>query len=448
MKDLTQGNEAKVMLQFAFPLIVGNIFQQFYNIADTILVGKFVGSDALAAVGSSFSIVIFLTSIIIGLCMGASTLFAHFFGAKEISLLKKSIYNGFIFIALLTLILNVLVLSFSTPILQLVHTPESIFTATKTYLTIIFYGLGFTFLYNYFSCLLRALGNSFMPLIFLIVSSLLNIVLDLIFIIGFQMGVEGAALATIIAQAFSALLITFYSTKKLSFLHYTKQDFRLNIPLMKQLIHYSVFTSIQQSIMNFGILMIQGLVNTFGVSVMAAFAAAVKIDAFAYMPAQDFGNAFAIYIAQNKGARQTKRIHKGIKIALGISTLFCAIASLCVLLFATPLLTLFISKDALEILHYGKEYLWIVSTFYILIGYLFLSYGYYRGIGKANISVILTVISLGLRVALAYTFAPSLGVIAIWWAIPVGWFIADLTSLCFYIYFKKNHSNPINTKAC
>ena len=438
MKDLTQGNEGRVMLQFAFPLIIGNIFQQLYNIADTIIVGKYIGTDALAAVGSSFSIVVFLTSIIIGLCMGSSTLFAHFFGAKKDLLLKKSIFNGFVFVGSIALLLNIIVLVFIDSILKLVHTPSIIFAPTKAYLVVIFWGLGFTFLYNYFASLLRALGNSLTPLIFLIISALINIVLDLVFIIVFKWGISGAALATIIAQGISAVFCVIYCFIKVPLLRFQLDDLKLDFSLLKEIINYSVLTSIQQSIMNFGILMIQGLVNTFGVAVMAAFAAAVKIDAFAYMPAQDFGNAFSIYMAQNKGANKPLRMKRGIKVACSISTIFCILASACVLIFSTNLLTLFIPKNQLEIIQYGKEYLWIVGSFYILIGYLFLFYGYYRGVGHTNISVVLTVISLGLRVALAYICAPLFGVTAIWWAIPIGWLIADGVGLYLYFRFNKN----------
>ncbi len=183
--------------------------------------------------------------------------------------------------------------------------------------------------------------------------------------------------------------------------------------------------------MNFGILLIQGLVNSFGVSIMAAFAAAVKIDSFAYMPVQDFGNAFSTYIAQNKGAGESKRIKKGVKSSFKIITLFCIIISALVVFFSKELMTIFISPSEVEIIAYGSQYLYIVSIFYFLIGYLFMFYGFYRGIGSTNVSILLTVISLGLRVGIAYLLAPTLGVTAIWWAIPIGWLIADIVGIAF-----------------
>ena len=431
-KDLTTGNETKAIVTFAIPLIIGNIFQQLYNIADSVIVGKYIGPSALAAVGSSFTIMVFLTSIILGLCMGASVLFSQFFGAKQEGELKNSIFTAFVFIGLVTVVINLCSILFTDQILQFMNIPVDLFEQTKQYITIIFYGMGFTFLYNYFCSLLRAVGNSVVPLVFLIVSAIINIVLDIVFITQFDMGVAGAAYATIIAQGVSGIATAVYCFIKLPLMRLKAQDCKIHMPMLKKIASYSVLTSIQQSIMNFGILLIQGLVNSFGVAVMAAFAAAVKIDSFAYMPVQDFGNAFTTYIAQNKGAEKYDRIKTGIKSAFKLVTLFCILISAAVVLFSEQLMLIFVKAEETQIIAYGVEYLCIVGVFYCLIGYLFLFYGLYRGLGKANMSIVLTVISLGLRVVLAYVFAPIVGLTAIWWAIPIGWLIADLVGLlCF-----------------
>ncbi|MFR1709778.1 MAG: MATE family efflux transporter [Clostridium sp.] len=428
-KDLTKGNETKAIISFAIPLIVGNIFQQLYNVADSIIVGKYIGSSALAAVGSSFTIIVFLTSIILGLCMGASVVFSQCFGAKDEVNLKSSIFTAFIFIGVITIIINLFSIIFADNILNFMNTPEVLFKDVKQYIIIIFYGIGFTFIYNYFCCLLRSMGNSFIPLVFLIVAAIINIVLDIVFITVFNLGIAGAAYATIIAQGVSGIATAIYCFIKLPTVRFKLSDFKIDIKTLKLVANYSVLASIQQSIMNFGILLIQGLVNSFGVSVMAAFAAAVKIDSFAYMPVQDFGNAFSTYIAQNKGANETLRIKKGIKSSFKIITLFCIAISAIVVLFAKNLMTIFISPSEIEIINYGSQYLYIVSAFYFLIGYLFMFYGFYRGIGASKISILLTIISLGLRVGLAYCLSPIFGVTAIWWAIPIGWLIADIVGI-------------------
>lgn len=428
IKDLTYGNESKVIIQFAIPMIIGNLFQQFYNIADTIIVGRFIGAGALAAVGSSYTLMVFLTSIILGLCMGSGVVISNFFGAREPDKLKSSILMSFIFIAPITAIINGLAIGFIDEILYFIQIPIDIFPETKHYLQIIFYGIGFTFIYNYFASVLRSMGNSIVPLLFLIVSAVLNIVLDLIFIVPLGMGVEGAAIATIIAQGFSAVGLALYTFIKVPFIRPKLKDFRFNPGLFQLIARDSVLTSLQQSIMNFGILMVQGLVNSFGVSVMAAFAAGVKIDSFAYMPVQDFGNAFATFIAQNKGAGKSERIRNGIRSAVKIISLFCIAISILVVFFAQPLMSIFIEANEIEIIRIGVQYLIIEASFYILIGYLFMFYGLYRGFGRAGMSVVLTVASLGTRVVLAYGLSslPAIGLVGIWWAIPIGWALADL----------------------
>lgn len=432
--DLTKGSISRGMLLFAAPMILGNLLQQLYNIADTFIVGRFLGAGSLAAVGSSFTLMVFLTSIILGLCMGSGVVFSMHAGAREEAALKNSIFIAFVFIAAATFLINLGAFLLIDPLLKLLQIPADIFEETRIYLQIIFIGIGFTFIYNYFAALLRALGNSVAPLICLAVAALTNILLDLVLILVFHMGVAGAAWATITAQGLSALSIALYSFCTLPCLRLKKDSLHLHPDRLMRIIHFSLMTCIQQSIMNFGILMVQGLVNSFGVTVMAAFAAAVKIDAFAYMPVQDFGNAFSTYIAQNFGAVQAGRIRQGIRCAILIALIFCVIISLFVFLFAAPLMQLFIDPSEQAIIAIGAHYLRIEGACYCGIGCLFLLYGLYRGIGRAGISVILTVISLGTRVALAYLTAPipAIGLNGIWWAIPIGWFLADLTGLLYW----------------
>ncbi|MGI6684105.1 MAG: MATE family efflux transporter [Bacillota bacterium] len=439
-EDLTCGKETSVMLRFAIPMIIGNMFQQLYNVADTIIVGKFIGAGALAAVGSSYTLMVFLTSIIMGLCMGSSVVISMSFGAGDMEKLKRSVFTSFWFIALITVIINVFALIFIDRILYFIQIPKNVLVDTRQYLQIVFYGIGFTFIYNYFSAALRSIGNSVVPLIFLIISAVINIVLDIIFIVPLEMGVSGAAFATIIAQGFSAVGIAIYSFAMVPQIRPERRHLHFNSGLLKLIANYSLLSSIQQSIMNFGILMIQGLVNSFGVSVMAAFAAAVKIDSFAYMPAQDFGNAFSTFIAQNKGAKKEQRIRNGIRSAVKIITLYCVAISILVVVFAKPLMGIFIKAEEVEIIKMGMKYLYIEGSFYCLIGYLFMFYGLYRGYGKPSMSIVLTIVSLGSRVALAYILSavPAIGIVGIWWAIPIGWALADIVG-----YYKMKRESII-----
>ena len=272
------------------------------------------------------------------------------------------------------------------------------------------------------------------------VSALGNIVLDLVFILKLHMGTEGAAWATILAQLLSALGIGLYVWIKMPHLLPERRHFYWDRNILKTISRYSILTCVQQSVMNFGILMVQGLVNSYGVTVMAAFAAAVKIDSFAYMPVQDFGNAFSTFIAQNQGAGKRERIRSGLKAAVLSSGLFCLVISAVTVCFAGPLMTIFISPEETEIIRIGVQYLHIEGACYVGIGCLFLLYGLYRGLGRAGVSVVLTVISLGTRVALAYLLSPipAIGLLGIWWAVPVGWFLADTAGFWYFWKMEKS----------
>lgn len=428
---LTEGNITRALIKFSIPMILGNLLQQLYNVADTFIVGHYIGTDALAAVGSSFTIMTFLTSIILGLCMGSGILFSMFYGAKQLDKMKTSFFVSFVGIGIFSIGLEIVCLLAIDLILNFMNIPRDIFMDTHQYLFIIFLGLVFTFIYNYFSSLLRALGNSKIPLIFLALASIINIVLDIYLVAEVAMGVAGAAVATLIAQAFSAIGIMLYVFLSQKELLPQRKHWHFEREIFEKIKAYSLLTCIQQSVMNFGILMIQGLVNSFGLVTMSAFAAAVKIDSFAYMPVQDFGNAFSTYIAQNKGAGLEERIHKGFKVAVVMASIFCIFISALVFIFADKLMLIFIESSKSEIIYQGAQYLRIEGACYLGIGCLFLLYGYYRGVGKPGISVVLTVISLGTRVVLAYLLAPLFGTLAIWWAIPIGWFLADLIGIMY-----------------
>ena len=429
----------KTMLRFAVPMILGDLLQQCYNIADTVIVGQFLGTDALAAVGSSFALMTFLTSVLLGLSMGSGTVFSIRFGQGDRHGLKEGILASFVLLGAVTVVLSAAIFAGLSWIIQALRTPEALVQPTREYLQVIFWGMAAIFFYNFFASLLRSLGDSVAPLLFLAVSAVLNIALDLWFVAGLHRGVAGAAEATVISQYVSGVGIALYAWIKFPHLLRREPGVRLRWSRVREVAGFSSLTCLQQSIMNLGILAAQGLVNSFGPTVMAAFAAGVKIDAFAYLPVQDFGNAFSIFVAQNFGAGASGRIRRAVKGAALTSAAFSLAVSLGVFLLAEPLMGLFIDRGEAAVIAEGVRYLCIEGAFYCLIGLLFLLYGLYRALGKPGMSVVLTVVSLGTRVALAYGLSaiPGLGVLGIWWSVPIGWFLADALGAGVYLAKRK-----------
>ena len=443
--DLTQGGITRTLLAFTLPMIAGAMLQQCYNIADTLIVGRFVGPEALAAVGSAYTLMVFITSILLGLSMGSGTVVSLKYGAGDADGVRRSIGAAFVIVGAATAMLTALSFLLIDEILILLQVPHDVYAPMRTYLWVIFVGIVFTFLYNFYASLLRAVGDSVTPLWFLAVSAVLNIALDLVFILVFNWGVAGAAWATVASQAVSGVGIMVYTLKSVPVLRLRMADLHPDGKTMKEITSFSTLTSVQQSVMNFGILMVQGLVNSFGMHTMAAFAAAVKIDSFAYMPVQEFGNAFSTFIAQNFGAGKRMRIRQGIKSAVAVSAVFSVAVSAIVFALAEPLMGIFVDAGETEIISIGVDYLRIEGAFYAGIGLLFLLYGYYRAVRMPAMSVVLTVLSLGLRVLLAYVLSavPSIGVNGIWWAVPIGWFIADVVGVAYY--YKSKNECPQNS---
>lgn len=432
--DMTEGSITGRLLKFAFPLMLGNLLQQLYNIADTLIVGRYLGKTALGAVGSSYTLMVFITSILIGLCMGSSAFFSMRFGRRDYEGFRQGVFLSFVFIGLFALILNVLVFAGADAIIEALHVPSEVRGSMQSYMTVISAGIMAVFLYNFFSNLLRAVGNSVIPLVFLGISVVVNILLDLLFVVTFAWGVAGAAFATVLAQYISGIGILIYYCLRCPALHVEKRHMRMDAGMLRDIARLSGLTCLQQSIMNFGILMVQGLVNSFGSVVMAAFTVAVKIDTLAYSPVQDFGNAFSTYAAQNYGAGKTDRIRRGMRSAFCAVLVFCACISTLVFTFAEPLMAVFVKHGEKEVIAAGMRYLRIEGACYVGIGILFLLYGYYRATDRAWMSVILTVISLGTRVLLAYGLSslPDIGVDGIWVSVPVGWLLADITGGLVY----------------
>ena len=430
-RDLTRGPIARSLVLFALPMMAGNLLQQFYNIADTLIVGRALGTDALAAVGSAYTLMTFLTSILLGLSMGSGALFSIYRGRGDEASLRSAIAHAFGLILLLTLALNAAVYAFLNPILHFLRVPATVWGGMREYLLVVFAGLVATSVYNYLACLLRALGNSAAPLVFLGVSALLNVGLDLLFVPALGWGIAGAAWATVFAQYVSAAGMLVYVLAKCKNLLPKRSELHLNRSILGEIFRLSSLTCAQQSVMNFGILMVQGLVNSFGATVMAAFAAAVKIDTFAYLPVQDFGNAYSTFAAQNFGAKRIDRIREGTRRAFLLSAGFGAALSIAVCALAAPLMRLFVDPGETAVVAAGVRYLRIEGALYAGIGCLFLFYGYFRAVQRPGVSVVLTAISLGTRVLLAYLLSALWGETGIWLSIPIGWLLADLAGLWF-----------------
>ncbi|NBI16569.1 MATE family efflux transporter [Neglecta sp. X4] len=433
-KDLTKGPVFQTMCAFALPMILGNLLQQGYNLVDTWVVGRFVGPGALAAVGSAFALMTFLTSVLLGLCMGSGVVFSLCFGSRNPQRLQSSIASAFALTAALGGLLTACALLGVDRIIRWMNIPGEIAAMAREYLILVFWGIPAIALYNFFGAYLKALGDSVVPLLFLGLSTALNIGLDILLVAVWRQGAAGAAAATVIAQYISGIGIALYTLWKNQPLRQAFKSFRVEKAGLGEIVRYSFLTCLQQSVMNLGILMVQGLVNSFGTTVMAAFAAGVKIDSFAYMPAQEFGNAFSTFIAQNRGAGETGRIKKGVRWGVLTSVSYCLLVSLALWFLAKPLMLIFVDASQTAIIAQGVQYLRIIGPFYCGIGCLFLLYGLYRALGRPAVSVVLTVISLGTRVALSYALSaiPALGVIGIWWSIPIGWALADAAGLLLY----------------
>lgn len=437
--DLTRGPIGRGLIRFCLPLIAGNLLQQLYNVVDTWVVGRYLGQDALAAVGSAFSLVVLLTSVVLGLCMGSGVVFSQLWGQNRREEMRRAMGNALVLCLGICLVLTALSCALLSPILRLMNVPIAVQPDMAAYLRVILPGMLLTFAYNYMAAAERSVGNSLSPLIFLCASTMVNIALDLLFVAAFHWGIAGAAWATVIAQAVAAVGIALHGARRMADCLPAPRHLMPDGALMRRIFSVSAITSLQQSVMNFGILMIQSLVNSFGAEVMAAFAVGVKVDAFAYAPAQDFAGGYATFISQNMGAGQWTRIRRGVRDAFLMSCVFCAAVSALVGLFAPQLMGLFMTGESAGAIAVGVRYLRTEGLCYVGIGLLFLFYATFRGMEKPAVSLWLTVISLGLRVALAYAFAPVWGVEAIWWSIPIGWAMADIAGAAL---LKRALSNP------
>lgn len=436
--DMTEGSSSKILITFAIPMVLGNIFQQLYNTTDAIIVGRFIGKNALAAVGVSNPIMSIALFFIFGICMGTSILMSQLFGSGEYKILKKEVSTALIVGIIFTIILSITCILLSRWVLIITGTPKEILNDADIFLKIIFGGLIFSFLYNYYSSALRAIGDSKTPLIFLIVSCLLNGILCIILIIVFKLGVAGSAIATVIAQGISSILCIVYVYIKIPLIRLNRKELVIDKSLVRLTMQYSWVTALQQTCLYIGRLLVQGVVNSFGINAIAAYNSVTRVDSFVLAPGDSFSSSVATYSAQNKGRGKLDRIIDGYKKSNIIITAYSVTTALIVFCGAEKIMNLFISGPEREVILIGVRYLKLMSIFYVLSGFCNIFQGLFRGVGKLRITFIATLMQIFVRVALSYILAPYLGISSVCYAIAIGWILMIIyEGLACKKYFKE-----------
>jgi len=420
--DMTRGAIAPQIIRFTMPLIMGNFFVLTYNAADSIIVGRFIGANALAALGAASPIMNIMLFLIIGICLGMSVLMGNYFGSNDIEKLKKVISTSIISGGVFTLLLIILGFFCTHNILEIMNTPPEIIGDATTYLQIIFVGLIFTFIYNIYASTLRSMGNSKVSLYFLIASAFLNVVLDILFVVVWKQGVAGVALATVIAEAFSALFCILYVRLNIPFLNFKPSEFVFDYDLLKIITSYSSVAAMQQITLHLGKFLIQGAVNPLGVVVIAAFNAVTRIDDFVMVVQQNIGHGITGFSAQNKGKGNYSRIRKGFLIGVKMEVFYSFLMTLIIFVFAEDLMGLFVGKAESKVVAEGVQYLKVMSLLYLLPGITNIIQGYFRGLGKMKKTLNATSIQIVVRVIVAYLIASYFGIAGFALACLIGWF--------------------------
>ncbi|HBF8542078.1 TPA: MATE family efflux transporter [Clostridioides difficile] len=435
MKDLTTGHEGKSIFFFAMPMLIGSLFQQLYNTADSITVGRFIGKEAMAAVSGANPIMFLLVAALMGVSLGFSILVSQFYGSGDLKKVKATIDTTYILLFIGSILISILGIVFGGPMLKLMNTPESVFAQSKLYLTIIFSGILFSAGYNSVSAILRGLGDSVTPLYFLIIATILNIVLDLTFIVVLRMGVEGVALATIMAQAVSFIISIIYLNKKHEVLKFKIKGIVYDNKIFKDGLRLGLPSGVQQMLFSIGNMALQFLVNSYGTSAMAAFGAGLRIENFISLPIMNLGSAVSTFVAQNIGAGENERVKKGIRESIKMTLVLAVTVIALILLFRENLIALFnTDKDVIKI---GSSYLFIIGPFFLFIGTSFVLSSAMKGAGDSMFALISSIVSLWLgRLPASYMLSKFFGTDGIWMGIPFGWTLGLIVTV---IYYKKGH---------
>ncbi len=432
MRDLTLGNEGRVILKFAGPMLIGNVFQQLYNVINAIVVGQFIGKEALAAVGASFPIIFMLVSFIIGITMGSTIIISQYFGAGDLKRVKKSIDTLYIFLFFGSIIISILGIAFSNFIFKLTGLPDDIRPQAVLYLNIFLSGSIFFFGFNGTSAILRGLGDSKTPLVFLVISTLMNIGLDLLFVLVFKWGIAGVAISTLISQGGAFFTAIIYLNRTHDIVKFSIKNMEFDSEIFKKSVKIGLPSGLQQTFVAMGMLALFGIVNKFGTEAIAAFSVAGRIDSFASIPAMNFAAALSTFVGQNLGANKPERVRKGFAATLWMTSIFSVLVTITIYFFGSSLMRLFTNDP--NIVAIGHEYLVIVSSFYILFSGMFTVGAVMRGAGDTLIPMFITLFALWLiRIPISWFLSRHIGITGVWWGIPIAWGIGMFFS---YIYYK------------
>ncbi len=441
--DMTIGNPFKILWTFSLPMLLSSLFQQLYNIVDSIVAGKFIGVNALAAVGASYPITALFIAVAVGSRMGCSVVVAQIFGSKKYTTMKSAISTAIISLTSLSIILTILGSIFCKPLMRFLHTPENIFSDSALYLQIYISGIIFLFLYNTATAIFNGLGDSKTPLYLLIFSSIFNIILDLVFVITFKMGVSGVAWATFIAQGLSSILAIVCLIMRLRKIEVTEKYPYFSSYILKRISRIAIPSIMQQSFISVGQICVQGLVNSYGAIVVAGYSAAFRVHTIALTSMSTMSSALSSFTAQNIGAKKISRVREGYKAAVAITLSICGGILILFLILAPKLIGLFVdSSESIDVINVGTEFLRTLAPFYLVVGLKMVCDGVLRGAGAMKDFMFATFSDLILRVALSFILASIIGYSGIWWAFPLGWIIG--TALSVYFYYKGTWKPSIN----
>lgn len=443
MKDLTIGKPGSLILKFALPMLLGNVFHQLYNVVDSIIVGKFIGKEALAAVGASFPVIFVFFALVIGISSGSTIVISQYFGAGDNDKVKKTIDTLFIFLFFASIVVGALGFLFSREVFILLQLPGEVIPMAETYLQIFFGGVIASFGFMGVSASLRGLGDSKTPLYFLIISTVFNIGFDILFVMVFGWGISGVAFATILAQGGAFLTALIYLNRTHQIIHFSLLNLRFDRELFKKSMRIGLPTGIQQSVIALGMMTLVGIVNQFGTDVIAAYSVAARVNSLATLPAMNFASALATFVGQNLGAKKDFRVKSGFIATLKMSSVVSIVVTLFVVFFGNFIMNLF-TNDA-EVVKIGMEYLTIVGSFYLVFSAMFATSGVLRGAGATIIPMITTIFSLwGIRIPGAYFLSEKIGETGIWWSIPIGWFMGLVMAYAYYLTGKWKKKVVVN----
>ena len=432
MQDFTSGHEGKLIFQFAAPMLLGTVFQQLFSVVDSIVVGKFIGTEALAAVGASFPVIFIMISLIIGLVMGTTVVISQYFGARDFVKVRRAIDTMYIYSAIIGTVASVTGIFISEPLLRLIDLPEEILPQAVVYLKIYLGGILIFFGFNGTSAVLRGLGDSKTPLYFLIIASIANIILVILFVGIFRWGVAGAAYATLLANAIAFALAIWWLNKTHKLIRIAIRGLHFDRETFQQSLRIGLPTGIQQMFVALGGIALLDIVNKFGTPVIAGYSVASRLDAMALIPAMSFSQALSTFVGQNIGANKPERIRTGLIATIKMSGIVTIVTTLIIVLGGHIIMSMFTNDS--EVIRIGDQYLTIVSIFYITFTLMFIYSGITRGAGDTLWPMIITIISLWLiRIPFAWYFSGKFGSQGIWWSIPAGWTFGMIMS---YLYYK------------